>query len=211
MLSRLTACILILLSVAAAPHTYVLETGSYDQITIGDGEIWLGVYPAADHTEIRQCTLRVSRVPNPVDGTYPNQVTKIACTDSNPLFMLKGSAKVKPGNVTALYRQGDDYPDKIAVALNGKSYLLQTSDTQSVERLTLKAGSQQMVLGECGSRDSIYPVWAGDLDGDGRLDVYVRIEHHNFGVEQILFLSSADATGKAMTAQAAKFTGRKLD
>ena len=197
-MNRLVTCFVILAAVAQ-PRTYVLEPGSYDQITIGDGEIWLGLYEA----ELRPCTLQVSRVANPVEGTYPPQVTKVQCAGEQPLFMTKGSPKVKAGKVTSVYKQGDDYPTNIAVTLAGKKYVLVTSDKNNVETLTLKVGAQQKVLGQCGSRDSIYPVWAGDLDGDGRLDVYVRIDHHNFGIEEILFLSSAD--------HAAKFTGRKLD
>lgn len=211
MLSRLTACLLILFSVAAAPRTYVLETGSYDQITIGNGEIWLGLYTAGEHAELRQCKLRVARVANPVEGSYPARVTRVDCPGSTPLFLLKASPKIKAGNVISAYTKGDDYPTNISLTLGGKAYVLETADAQNIERLTLKLGAQQMELGECGSRDSIYPVWAGDLDGDGRLDVYVRIEHHNFGIEEILFLSSADTTGKALTARAAKFSGRKLD
>jgi hypothetical protein len=210
-LNSLAACLLILGSMVAQPHAYVLETGSYDQITIGNGEIWFGLYTAGDHAELRQCKLRVARVVNPVDGTYPAQVTRVDCPGPTPLFLLKGPPKVKAGTVTSIYTKGDDYPTSIPLTLGGKKYVLETADVQNVERLTLKLGAQQMELGECGTRDSIYPVWAGDLDGDGRLDVYVRIEHHNFGIEEILFLSSADATGKALTARAAKFSGRKLD
>ena len=193
------AYFLILSSVAGQPRTYVLETGAYEKITIDNGEVWLGLYPAADHAELRPCTLQVSRVANPVDGTYPPQVTKVQCAGEQPLFILKGSPKVKAGNVASVYKQGDDYPTKIAVTLAGKKYVLETSDKNNVESLTLNG----KLLGQCGSRDSVYPVWAGDLDGDGRLDVYLRIEHHNFGIEEILFLSSDQKT--------AKFTGRKLD
>jgi hypothetical protein len=210
-LNSLAAYLLILGSMAAQPHTYVLETGSYDQITVGNGEIWFGLYTAGDRAELRQCKLRVTRVANPVDGTYPARVTRVDCPGSSPLFLLKGPLTVKAGGVTSTYTKGDDYPSSIPISLGGKTYLLETADVQNVERLTLKLGAQQMELGECGTRDSIYPVWAGDLDGDGRLDVYVRIEHHNFGIEEILFLSSADPTGKALTARAAKFSGRKLD
>lgn len=222
MMTRLLAYALIVLSLpiaaaAAKPRTYVLEAGVYDRIVIDDGEVWLGVYPGAGRAELHQCKLRVRRVENPVDESAP-KATKIDVAPPNkePLFLLKGAASVKPGSVPSLYTKGDDFPPTITVKLGDKKYVLETSeaeeaDGRAVSQLKLRLGGKQMILGDCGARDSIYPVWAGDLDGDGRLDVYVRIEHHNFAVEQLLFLSSADATGKALTARAAALTIRRLD
>lgn len=204
-------------ALAAKPRTYVLETGLYDKIVIDDGEVWLGVYPAGDHAEVRECKLRVRRVPNPVDEESTPPATKIDVTpNKKPLFMLKGAPSVKPGRVKSLYTKGDESPTRIAVTLRGRKYILETAeegepDGWRVSRLKLKLGGKQMVLGDCGTRDRIYPVWAGDIDGDGRLDVYLRIEHHNYAIEQLLYLSSADATGKALTSRAAKLSIRKLE
>ncbi len=220
-MTRLVALLLLFASVqpvwAANPRTYVLETGVYDKIVIDDGEVWLGVFSAGAQADVRECRLRVRRVPSPDDDGRGSQATKIEATPKKePLFLLKGARSVKPGKVTSLYTAGDEFPATIAVTLRGRKYLLKTveekeRDGRRVERLKLELGGKRMILGECGARDSVYPVWAGDLDGDGRLDVYVRIEHHNYAMEQVLFLSSADATGKALTARAAKLSIRKLE
>lgn len=220
-MKRLLALVLLLVAVPAAiaatkMRTYVLETGVYDKIVLDGGEVWLGVYPSGNQADVRECKLRVRRVPNEMDdGNTP--ATKVEATPNRePLFLLKGSPSVKPGKVRSLYTWTDEVPQTIHLNLGGKKYRLVTSeeeesDGRAVSRLRLKLDGKQMVLGDCGIRDSIYPAWAGDLDGDGRLDVYVRIEHHNFAMEQILFLSSADPTGKALTARAAKLTIRKLE
>ena len=212
-MTRLLALILLSVPVfAAGPRTYVLETGVYERIVIDDGEVWLGVYPA----QVRQCKLRVRRTANPIGEPGAPPATKIDVPPNpEPLFLLKGSPHVKPGSVRSLYVRGDEVPDRIAVTLGNKKYVLETVEEETkdgrVLRLKLRLGGKQMTLGECGARDGIAPVWAGDLDGDGRLDVYVRIEHHNFAMEQVLFLSSADATGNALTARAARLSIRKLE
>lgn len=212
-MTRLIALILLSVPVfAAGPRTYVLETGVYDRIVIDDGEVWLGVYP----TQVRQCKLRVRRTANPIGEPGAPPATKIDVPPNpEPLFLLKGSPNVKPGSVRSLYVRGDEVPDRIAVTLGNRKYVLETVEEETkdgpVLRLKLRLGGKQMTLGECGARDGISPVWAGDLDGDGRLDVYVRIEHHNFAMEQVLFLSSADATGNALTARAARLSIRKLE
>jgi hypothetical protein len=201
---------------AVKVRTYVLEAGVYDKLVIDDGEVWLGVYPAGDHAVIRTCKLRVRQVPN--EDAYEEKATAVeSTTNGPPLFLLKGAPAVRPGNVTSLYaRSGDDVPDTLSLALGKNKYVLRHVETKEadgrpVKQLRLKLGAKEMELGNCPARDGIDPVWAGDLDGDGRLDLYVRIEHHNFQVEQLLYLSSADPTGKALTARAAVLRVRKLD
>jgi len=216
---RLVALMLFFASVptasAAKIPIYVLESGVYEKIVIDNGEVWLGVYPARDHAEVRECKLRVRQAKNPDE--YEGDATKVTVTPNDePLFMLKGAHSVKLGNVKSLYTKSDELPRKVPVTLQGKKYLIETveekeSDGRRVWRLKLRLDGREMVLGECPRRDSIYPVWAGDLDGDGRLDVYVRIEHHNYAMEQLLYLSSTDTTGKALTARAAKLSVRKFE
>jgi len=201
---------------AGKARTYVLERGVYDKIIIDDGEVWLGVYPAGDHAVVRTCKLRVKQIPNE-DASEGKATAVESTTNGPPLFLLKGAPAVKPGNVTSLYTNpGYDVPDTLSLALGKNKYVLRHVETKEaegrrVEQLRLKLGAKEMELGNCSARDSIYPVWAGDLDADGRLDVYLRIEHHNFHVEQLLYLSSADPTGKALTARAAVLRVRKLD
>lgn len=216
-------CIALLLTIAivptgfaAGPRTYVLEPGVYESIVIGDGEMWLGVFPAGARATVKEKKIRVRKVAS--DDAAEGMAIRVdtASGGNEPLFMLKGSTRVKPGDVNSVYLMSDDPPSAIQVTLQGKKYVIHRvkakgADGAPVQRLTLKLGDKQIVLGECPARDGIFPVWAGDLDGDGRLDLYVRIEHHNYWTEQLLFLSSADATGKALTSRAAKLLIKKLE
>jgi len=203
--------VLSLLFAAAASRTYVLETGLYDKITLDNGEVWLCVNPAGGIAEVAPCKVEVRKLQLD-DGP----ATKVSVANKEPLFLLKGAASVKPGRVTSLYARGDDSPAVIEATLHDKKYVIRTvegerADGSPVQRLRLELGKRQMILGECAGRDDLFPVWAGDLDGDGRLDVYINITHHNGWTEEILFLSSADATGKALTARAAKLTIQKRE
>ncbi len=202
---------------AAKERIYVLEPGIYDKIVIDDGEVWLGVYPAGNHAVVRTCKLRVRQIPNE-DASEEKATAVESTTNEPPLFLLKGAPSVKPGNVMSLYaaNPGDDVPDTLSWTVGKNKYVLRRVETKEadgrrVQRLKLKLGAKEMDLGDCPARDGIYPVWAGDLDADGRLDLYVRIEHHNFQVEELLYLSSADSTGKALTARAAALRVRKLE
>lgn len=192
---------------AAASRTYVLETGVYEEITIDDGEVWLCVMPA----EVAPCKIQVTKVPL-VDG----EATKVSVPGKEPLFLLKGTASVKPGKIVSLYRQSDTTPPVIKVELRGKKYSIREVEAVSSsglpgQRLRLEHGGRQMTLAEAYARDFYDLVWAGDLDGDGRLDAYVRITHHTSWTDEVLFLSSADTTAKALTARAAKLTIRKME
>jgi hypothetical protein len=190
----------------------VLETGLYEKIVVDDGEVWLCVSPGGSQADVAPCKIQVRKV------TFDDgPATKVSVSNKEPLFLLKGAAAVKPGKVASLFTENDNAPDTITVVLQGKKYVIRRtqgtrkSDGWRFERLSLHLGGRQMVLGDCPARDGIRPLWAGDLDGDGRLDLYVRVEHHGGWVEQILFLSSADSTGKALTAQAAKLLVQKLE
>jgi hypothetical protein len=193
---------------------FVLEPGVYDKIVIDDGEVWLGVFPAGDHAVVRECMLHVRKIKSPDDAE--GEATKIEATPGEPLFLLKGTPNVKAGSVKSLYTKAEGVFPDVEVTLRGNRYSLRAvdetaSDGFRLRRLILNVDGKQMVLGECPRRDSIYPVWVGDLDGDGRLDVYVRIEHHNYAVEQMLFLSSVDPARKRITARAARLSIRKLE
>lgn len=217
-ISGFLICLLAAVGFAAAKaRTYVLEPGLYDGITIDDGEVWLGVYPGRGQAAVRTCKLRVRQGPN--EDAREGRATTVESTNPGPppLFLLKGSAAVKPGNVTSVYTNPDyGMPPTLPLNLGKNKYVLRSverkeADGHRVTQLKLKLGAKEMDLASCPARDGVYPVWAGDLDADGRLDLFVRIEHHNFHVEQWLFLSSADPTGKALTARAAVYRGRKLD
>lgn len=209
-MKKLLGCLLLVPGLAFA-RTYVLETGTYEKITLDDGERWLAVAaPTKGASAVRECVVHVATVDNP-EGE-PRKVRKVTSKPGDALFLLKGNPKVKAGSAPAVWGPGQEATDKIELTLGRLKWTLERVEEEQpdgpVQRLYASADGQRTLLGQTGTRDSIVPVWAGDLDGDGRLDVYLRIEHHNYHIEEVLCLSSA---GGGMPALAARFATRKLD
>ena len=200
---------------AAKPHTYVLVPGAYEKISIDDGEHWLGVYATAAGCSVKPCVIKVSKEKNPETGTYPDIVTWVRATPGEGLmFMVKGNPKIQPGPLPTGFCDKDDRnPEVGAVTVGKRVYTFSRATEESasggkMERLYVAEGAQRMLVAETGARDSVILKWAGDLDGDGRLDAYVLLSHHNYNEDQLLFLSGH--AGNASTERVARFSGRKL-
>jgi uncharacterized protein YneR len=144
-----------------------------------------------------------------------------------PVFLLKGAAMLKPGPASTIYRGGEakehelvntenlasrkprqlklgdqEYQLKVLVR---KARSVETLSPDCVElKLALVFGKQTQVLS---TEQDVDPVnsprtwkllWAGDVDGDGKLDLYVNLSSDGVGDEMKLFLSSQAKPGQVV-------------
>ena len=205
------------ISVCPAPASDLVQVSEYhgDEVKAKSGLVWLGLFPTKKDN---QHTLRKTRVKITIvyDGINdePGQKTgkKITIPDKEePVFLVSGVDSLKPGPVeTCKYKLPSSTVEqlpcgtKLTLKLkNSKTYLhvkgSKKGDTISNCTLTLESnGRKQVIYNEKEVGDSGTPklLWAGDLDGDGKLDLFMDTTNHYNISRPTLFLSGKAKRGK---------------
>lgn len=208
--------LLLLLSPSAQPQRNVgevllMETGEGfhgNEIHARTGEKWLGLFLEKGQSYLATTTVRIRRVNDPVIDESPNQRTgKAVQVDRKlkPRFLVKGATTLRPGNITTIFaglkplKNGDS----LSLQLGTESYTLKTLTKRADQQVPL-AGDAKLVLTkgtsvqtllslhqalDAQTEDAWELLWAGDLDQDGKLDLYLNHLFYN-GEEKLLFLSS---------------------
>jgi len=202
----------------------LIETGSFhgEEIDAQTGEQWLGLYVTKEASALIFSTLNVEQVHDDI-GDAPDEQTgkKVGVNHtSNPLFLLRGAKMLQPGAVTTVSAdvQSLGNSSDIELKLAGMSYRLKVSTKDKREsefvtlddaRLVLTDGTKKQILyslGGTGKHEantaSWQLLWAGDLDGDHKLDLYAQISGHYNSSSRILFLSSQAGKGELLHAVA---------
>jgi len=211
-LSFLVFCLLFLgSSTAHAQSGELARTGEFSAkfVSAKSGEIWLGLYQVGDAYELRSTTLVVNEYER--NGTARKEVKTNQPTE--PLFLVRGLEELQPGKVETM---SDDnkflYPGETKFFRSAsRTYYFLVAGGEAVPRrtealiekytLTLYEGSlkrtQTLVDFEVGI-DGAGPgvIWAGDLDRDGQVDLYMSLSRHYAQVKYGLFLSSAAKEGE---------------
>jgi len=203
-------------------HARVIETGQFHgyEIHARTGERWLGLFVTGRWSVLRYSTIKVTKVFDDITdyGTRQKTGKRVGVNSPRqPLLLASHATVLTPGPVrTAFkmkegdYSQGlDQFP--LTLRLGHRSYVLKVvAPDQKAQpcpdinfpkdaRLVLISGRSQQVLyilDVCGNDPNWYLVWAGDLDRDGKLDLYVNVTQHYDLSERKLFLSSPARRGK---------------
>lgn len=204
-----------------ADRVHLIETGQFhgDEIAARTGQRWLGLYVNGRGSVLRYSRIRVRTVSDDVTdyGTKKKTGKEVSVHSApGPVFLLSRAPILKPGPVISLFREKADFNRglekfPVELKLGRKSYLLKVigADKSSSlcrdssfprnARLVLVAGKSVQTLyqlDDCGNDPSWYLLWAGDLDRDGKLDLYVNVTQHYDVSERRLFLSSTASKGK---------------
>jgi len=190
----------------------------YEEYVLAEsGEGWLGLYRVGDEYELRSTTLVVSE-----SQRRGMDIKEVGTSPpSKPLFLVRGLEELKPGKVTTLmhdwkflYPGQIDYfqPDGSTYYTGGPYYTL-TAVGVAVDlgpsqvgiqeyRLILSGSSLKQVSQTLVDWDQFlvnsFPgvIWAGDLDKDGKLDLFMDMTRSERSVGYALFLSSAAKEGE---------------
>jgi hypothetical protein len=145
-------------------------------------------------------------------------------TANKPVFLIKNADMLKEGPVTTVYRGSkvkrhelmSMYEDwkggkTVSLKLGEQSYRLKVVGRQrelTGESQGQKAFDLKVLLTDGKITQTLYSikdnvesrpwhlVWAGDADGDGKLDLYLDLSWHYNGSESLLFLSSQAKSGQ---------------
>jgi hypothetical protein len=208
----------------------LVETGEGfhgDEVKARNGEKWLGLYVTKRGAFLAESTLTVRRVVDPVideDERKPTGKSVSVDRREKPVFLVKNAVMLKQGQATTIYHGGREEPSSltskslVTLKLGGQTYQLKVVSPKRLlpeaegllpadAKLTLTSGSSTQTLYSLNnsSEDASWRLlWAGDLDGDGKLDLYLSVDGYNFE-ERWLFLSSQAGPGQLVKG-VAKFT-----
>lgn len=141
-----------------------------------------------------------------------------------PVFLVKNAGMLKPGEATTIYRGGREEAHSfgrkthVTLKLGGQTYQLRVVSPKRLSpeapgrlppdaKLTLTSGSSVQTLYSLnkGSGDiDWYLLWAGDVDGDGKLDLYLSLSYH-YNIEQRRLYLSSQAKAGNLVSQVAEF------
>jgi len=191
----------------------LIETGEFhgEEISAKSRERWLGLFPTAGGYALLPTTLKVEAVHDPVSDENSRIKTgkKVSVNRATkPVFLLKGANMLKRGAVTAVSSDDKNLGngETINLKLGDNHYQLKVvsndptpaSHLMPNSKLLLTVGEVSQLLFSVAEHDDAgwALLWAGDLDGDGKLDLYMDLNTHYNTSQRRLFLSTQATSGK---------------
>jgi hypothetical protein len=192
---------------------------------IKNSDTWLGLYVTEGSSSLIESKVTVKPLLDPqIKDRALGKIIGVD-NPAKPVFLVKGAAMLKPGAVATIYQGGETKEHELVntddlasrkprrLKLGDQEYQLKVlerkvgphepvcSDCVALD-LALGCGEQTQIL--TGKEGFIAPtltyiwtlLWAGDVDGDGKLDLYVRFGLKGLSANRELFLSSQAKPGQ---------------
>ena len=205
-------------STARGQNAQLLVTGKFhgNEVTAQSGEIWYGLYNEVGRFRLVSTTVKVEAVHDDMVIEKEGEKTgkKVSAEhEGSPLFMVRGIDRLEEREVETVFN-GKKFFFPGEMMRVGEITVIAFGDLQEPKprwspsyrnySIQLKAGRPQKyyLLAEyprLAAFDEIpYLVWAGDIDNDGRIDMFWDMTDHYNKRQKTLFLSSMALTGELL-------------
>ncbi len=203
-------------------HISLIATGEFHghEITAKSGERWLGLFPTSDGFALLSTTLKVEAVHDSlVDATPKVKTGKKVSVNRirEPVFLVNGTSILRRGAVNTVFAD-EKYLGNggfVDLSMGGKNYQLKVVSTDPTPANILMPNSK-LIFSSAGKSQIIFSaeepddgswslLWAGDLDGDGMLDLYMDLHNKYNSSQRRLFLSSQASRG-SLVKEVAEFS-----
>ncbi len=181
-----------------------------DEVMAGDGEDWLGLFRNGDVVNLKPVRIKISPFKDIADedGKETGKSVSVSDGEDSPILLLRCLCpmQLKPGFVKTVSGSERKLERNETIDLSlGNDHQMQLSvaPSESGDHVVILSGGRvkQTLMDFPGPDDlsrrySLSLVWAGDLDGDGKLDLLFDDIGNNVGLNYRLFLSSAAKANK---------------
>lgn len=192
----------------------VSDVSNGEDFKIKSGETWLGLFKKGAEYRLQETKVQLRK--SKEDGLY---WTNISVKDKDPVFLVKNLKKVNKGKVETLFggvlsRESNENNSTTVIGkdffrefkLGERTYRLKVEQGLSEKHekiavLLLETDTESQIIdvvytdGDWVEMGSLY--WVGDLDSDGKLDLYKDFWNYEKGYYLSgLFLSSEAEKGK---------------
>jgi hypothetical protein len=203
------------ISLAQAPIPIkIASSDSRTQSFRGDEHLgiatWMGLYADRQGFQWKSTECRLQWAPDPYteDNHSKWSAKKLVVLDhSQPVFLVQGLNSLVTVRPQKAEYADTRWPDGVQVTeeslpirFGQSNFVLQSApgkkDTDKNSLILSSMGKSQIIDATLPANDSVWILlWAGDLDGDGRLDLIIHYADNVFGSMQLL-LSSRSNSGE---------------
>ena len=193
------------------PRLDLIQLGTFHQ---GEAEFesgggWIGLVPSRDGFAWTRLRIVAEKLHEPIsDGKCVNKITLEEATEAEPLFLLRGLPQLATKPVHTCFDRSENgsflEQNPILLTCDAKAYSVGVVNSTLLQ---FKHGGKTQTLfqwpgGLSDQRGEL--VWAGDLDGDGRLDLVIDHSSRSNTSDLTLYLSTWALPGQ-MVGKAAHF------
>lgn len=220
-MKNLGLCLILLLLLVTAndaqsqklsARVQLLEVGEFhgDEVKARTSGGWLGLFVSKSASTLRPTNIRVSRVFDPIvdDGTRTMTGKRVRIPQSiEPVFLVKNAPALRPGVIKTILaeRTSLSVGESISLTLEKQHYQIKFVSTSNDAKpapgnakvQVIREGITQPLFSNLSRDEGGFAIlWVGDLDGDGKLDLYVNAAPHDNVESKRLLLSSKAGNGQ---------------